>query len=458
MAHPKGARLVSEFVGTFILVLTVGCNVLSGNTVGFAVLSIASSLMVSIYALGGVSGGHFNPVVTLAITLAKKNSEGWVDAIHYMLVQLLAGVAAGFSYGALYNDSFNLAPGKGYTWLHAGVIEVLYTMMLCLTVLLAACDRKSAGNQYYGLAIGFVIVAGGIAGGPISGGAFNPAVALGVDIVSFRHGFGWSIAYWGFELIGAAVATILFSLVRPSEVPEKSGENDPASTVSKLLAEFLGTFFLVVTVGLCVGQSVGGAALSIASALMVSIYAFGHVSGAHLNPAVTVAVLLSGRGKTDAADASRYIAVQLFAGVVGSAVAASLVATKPFHPHDVGLFRASAVEVVYTFVLAYVVLTVATVRAPSKDMFGLVIGFCVIVGGFAIGSLSGGSLNPAVIFGVDLTRSIEYGEAHHLGSAAAYIVAELIGGILAVVLFKITHHTEFDSKKVDRAPLNYGSA
>merc|ERR1719380_506221 len=95
--------------------------------------------------------------------------------------------------------------------------EVLYTFMLCFVVLNVAASRKNEGNQFYGLAIGFVIVAGGYAVGNISGGAFNPAVALGIDISSAGIGIGWGFAYTGYELLGSALAAIMFRVVRPDE-------------------------------------------------------------------------------------------------------------------------------------------------------------------------------------------------------------------------------------------------
>lgn len=455
MSHTMAARLASEFIGTFTLVFCVGCNVLSKNTPGFAVLSIASSLMVMIYALGGVSGAHFNPAVTVAVSLTKKMEGGWTDALQYIGVQLVAGTIAGLCYTALFGESFDLEPGHGYSWLCAGVVEACYTGMLCLVVLLTACDRKTAGNQYFGMAIGFVIVAGGIAGGSISGGAFNPAVALGIDFSSsLRSGFGWSLAYMGFELLGAGAAAIIFAVVRPTECPQKSGHLDPASTFSKIISEFLGTFFLVLTVGFCAAQGITSAALSIAASLMVMIYALGHVSGAHFNPAVTIAILLSGRGKTNPMEALQFIGAQLFGGVVGSLTASTIVETVPLtYSASSTLIQAMIGEVIYTFVLCFVVLTVATVKEPSKDMFGLAIGMCVVVGGFAIGGISGGSLNPAVSFGLDATHGARWG---HFGNCAVYALAEVIGAVFAALLFLQTHVKEHEKK--DREPVAYGSS
>merc|ERR1719305_2057931 len=209
-------EMASEFLGTFLLVFTVGCNVLGGSAT-WAATSIACVLMVSIYALGGVSGAHFNPAVTLALKLSNK-VETWGEAAAYMGVQLIAGIVAGLSYLALFTGkTFNLQPGAGFGWWEAMLVEVLYTFMLCFVVLTVAATKACSGNQYYGLAIGFVIVAGGYAGGGVSGGAFNPAVAFGIDVPSAGIGFGWSFAYLGFEFLGAGLASLLFRVVRPDE-------------------------------------------------------------------------------------------------------------------------------------------------------------------------------------------------------------------------------------------------
>merc|ERR1719473_437318 len=115
----------------------------------------------------------------------------------------------------------NLAPNKGFGWWEAGLAEFLYTFMLCFVVLNCAGSTKNNppdnGNQFYGLAIGFVYIAGGYAAGPISGGAFNPAIAFGVDLSSMGLGFGWCFAYLAYEFAGAAVAALLFRVLYPGE-------------------------------------------------------------------------------------------------------------------------------------------------------------------------------------------------------------------------------------------------
>merc|ERR1719355_303760 len=127
--------------------------------------------------------------------------------------------------------------------------------MLCFVVLNVAAARKysppednwggKGGNQWYGLAIGFVIVAGAYGAGVVSGGCFNPAVAIGIDTSSAGLGFGWCIAYTIFEFIGAALAAVAFKVVRPGDFVEPFDPNRRPTQASVLASEFLGAFMLV---------------------------------------------------------------------------------------------------------------------------------------------------------------------------------------------------------------------
>merc|ERR1719263_256256 len=133
-----------------------------------------------------------------------------------------------------------------------GLCETLYTFMLCFVVLNVAAARKytETGNEWYGLAIGFVIVAGAYGAGAVSGGCFNPAVAIGIDTSSAGLGFGWCLPYAIAEIIGAALAAVAFKAVRPGDFVQPGQTPSPyqvANMNSKLIAEFLGTYMLVLT-------------------------------------------------------------------------------------------------------------------------------------------------------------------------------------------------------------------
>jgi aquaporin Z len=440
------SRLISEFVGTFVLVFTVGSNVL-GKTQGFAVASIAFSLMIMIYALGNVSGAHFNPAVTASILVAEAGESAKPkdkrlavsDGVAYMLAQILGGVSAGFASFRLFNDAVNLQPGLGYGAKSAGLVEFAYTMFLCLTVLCVA-HRENNANSYYGMAIAGTVIAGGYAAGSVSGGAFNPAVAFGLDVPSAGLGFGWSFAYLGFELAGAVAAALVYKMVYPS-CDEKSSDN------GALVSEFLGTFFLTLTVGLNVVEGSPAPAFSIAFALISAIYAFGGSSGAHLNPAVTFGLILNGSIET--AKAAKYIAAQL---VGGAAAALYYVAVTdrafPLMPGSkFGWTAATTAEVIFTAVLVLTVLATAvpdSFKSVMNTWYGLAIGGCVVAGGFAAGPISGGCLNPAVAVGIDVANAVKGG---FFGNSLAYSAMELTGAAAAFGLYQATYAAADKAKK-----------
>merc|ERR1719324_1848418 len=188
--------------------------------------------------------------------------------------------------------------------------------MLCFVVLNVAVTKQRPPSDFYGLAIGFVIIAGAYGAGAVSGGCFNPAVATGIA-VSGLGGYGLALlVYVLAELFGAFMAAILFLMVRPADFSQ--GSADDVGLAQKLISEFLGTFILVFTVGLNVLAASPAAAFSIAASLMCMIYALGDVSGANFNPAVTCAILA--KGNIPVSEAIGYMVVQ----VIGGACAACL--------------------------------------------------------------------------------------------------------------------------------------
>jgi len=444
---------LAEFVGTFLLVFTVGCNVLTENAVWGAV-SIACVLMVSIYALGGASGGHLNPAVTASLALAGKlDSHGipvGLQVVLYWCSQISGGLAAAVSYHLLFDQGFVLAAKPGHN-VGAHVCELLYTFMLCFVVLNTAASKAKAGkNQYFGLAIGFVIIAGGYGAGALGAGCFNPAVAMGIfagaDFLNQEDEVEAGkrcIFYIVVELAGAALAAILFSIVRPEE---KNADQPPRdySLQSKLICEFIGTYILVVTVGLNVLGGSPAAAFSIAAALTCMIYAIGDISGGHFNPAVTLAIHGCGKGKPDISEAVQYILAQV-AGGICAAFTYSICHNGETFPLGPGagfdVQRALIAEAAFTFVLASVVLCVAVVDdQPAAEFIGLIIGSCVTVGGFAIGGISGGALNPAVAIAIAVVHSVQRSLGGSLATMAlGYTAAELGAGAAAAALFSVLY-------------------
>jgi len=459
----QAAPLLAEFVGTLALVFTVSCCVLTGASPVWAPTAIALVLMVFVYSCGNVSGGHFNPAVSLACGLTGKTP--WSIVVPYAATQLLAGAAASLLCGCLLRGApFAItasAPGPrpGYSWWEVLVAEALYTAMLAFVVLSVAASRRNnpegCGNQFYALAIGFVVIAGGYGAGAISGAAFNPAVSLGLGLWSWAS-LRASVLYALFQALGAGLAALLFRQTRPEDFMTYGDPmgHRPALT-TKLASEFIGTFFLVLTVGTNLMAASACTAWAAAAALTSMVYALGDVSGAHLNPAVTVAVVFGGRGSCPPEEGVAFISIQLLSGVIAGFLCAGLADPATAHLKPVqasvryGVWAASELELFFTFVLAYVVLSTATVVGVNSRMgrnfyFGLAIGACVVVGGVACGGVSGGYLNPAVTFGVSAAATLTRGPV--FSACWKYMLAQFLGGAAAAGVFYVTHAKEFGKR------------
>ena len=198
-------RYAVEFIGTFFLVLTIGCTGMAAAPGVIAPLAIGSVLMVMIYAGGHISGAHYNPAVTLGVYLRGRCPVS--DVLPYWGAQMLGAVVAAWIVGfALKGAPVSpfVAPVLG-----AFAAEFLFTFALVYVVLNVATAEATEGNSYFGLAIGFTVLAGAFAVGQVSGAAFNPAVAIGAAI---RGMLLWS-SMWLYiiaELLGGAAAAFSF--------------------------------------------------------------------------------------------------------------------------------------------------------------------------------------------------------------------------------------------------------
>jgi aquaporin Z len=202
---------LTEFIGTFFLVLTIGLAVVSESPL--APLAIGSALMVMVYMGGHISGAHYNPAVTVAVWMRGKLPASRV--VPYWVSQILGSLAAAFVVHIMTGRTFAPAPSPEASGMQALMAEILYTFALALVVLNVATAKATEGNSYYGLAIGFTVTAGAFAGGPVSGGAFNPAVGLGpivIESVMGGGGFGNLWLYLVGPLAGAAAAALVFKL------------------------------------------------------------------------------------------------------------------------------------------------------------------------------------------------------------------------------------------------------
>jgi aquaporin Z len=206
-------KYTTEFIGAFFLTFAVAMAALSGSV--FVPLAAGATLMVMIYAGGHISGGHYNPAVTMAALVRRR--IGISDAIPYWIVQAAAGIAAGALARALVNPAtVRTLTLSGHTEVAAAVVEVLITFALCYVVLNVATSKDQKNNGFFGLAIGFTVAAGAFAVGGISGGVFNPAVALGGATAGL---FAWSTiwVYVLVELAAGVVAGLAFLALNPND-------------------------------------------------------------------------------------------------------------------------------------------------------------------------------------------------------------------------------------------------
>lgn len=194
-------RYLVEFIGTFFLVLTIGLSQ--------SPLAIGAVLVAMVYMGGYISGAHYNPAVTFAVWMRGKikgSVAGW-----YVLSQLLGAVIAAKTYWLLHGTFFTVLPGADVSFVTAALAEAIFTFALTSVVLHSAVTKKTEGNDYYGLAIGLVVMAGAFSVGGISGGAFNPAVGVGpilVDITNWSHN-GMSLVLYIFgPVLGAGLAAM----------------------------------------------------------------------------------------------------------------------------------------------------------------------------------------------------------------------------------------------------------
>lgn len=198
-------KLILEGIGTFFLVFTIGMVVIEPGAGAMAPLAIGAALMVMVYAGGHISGGHYNPAVTLAVMLRGKATPA--EMVSYWVVQVAGAVVAALVVSMLKDNApiVAIVPPTA----DALLAEFLFTFALCYVVLNVATTRGTEGNSYYGLAIGFTVTVGAFAVGGISGGAFNPAVAVAIVVMGLVDASSIWI-YLVANLAGGAVAALIF--------------------------------------------------------------------------------------------------------------------------------------------------------------------------------------------------------------------------------------------------------
>lgn len=202
-------KYLVEFIGTFFLVFTVASAVLAGGEGVIAPLSIGFVLMVMVYAGGHISGGHYNPAVSLAAAI--RGALDRKQILPYWISQILGGICAIF----LIKPFVEVPEVMGCTFTLPKIIigEFLFTFALCYVVLQVATSKKTEGNSYYGLAIGSTVLVGAFAvGGILTPGAFNPAVAVGLGLINTICWTGTAVIIVT-NLIAAVAAAFVYKFV-----------------------------------------------------------------------------------------------------------------------------------------------------------------------------------------------------------------------------------------------------
>jgi len=205
-------KYLTEFIGTFFLVLTIGCTVIPGAPGVIPPLAIGAALMVMIFAGGHVSGAHYNPAVTLAVFIRGRCPAK--DFVPYWIAQIVAAIAAAFTAMFLFGKSGT--PMEIANIPQAFTAEFLFTFALAYVVLNCATAKGTLDNSFYGLAIGFTVMAGAFSVGAISGGAFNPAVAVGIGVMKLVN-ISQIWIHIGADLVGGLLAAIVFKIINPDD-------------------------------------------------------------------------------------------------------------------------------------------------------------------------------------------------------------------------------------------------
>lgn len=428
-----------EALGTGLLTTTVGLLGKSGLSAGANGLAVASVLLPLIYAGARVSGANYNPMVSFALVLLGKMTPS--QGMSYVISQLLGAVGGGFLAKALISPagvidpSFELTPASGLP-------DVLFSFALVLTVLQTAVSKAQSRNSFFGLAISSVVAVG-----VALGANMNPGVSVGL-FAAAGHTTKGLLARLALPLLAAIPATLLF---RATDIDEtyamKKGmlpmvSADFVRNRGPYLMELVGTFLLTGTVGLALATK--GLPAPVAAGLCLTFLAFGsgYVSGAHVNPAVTLGVYLRNAG-FGIQKLAGYAGMQTLGAIAAGAVVKSALGagavTGNFPVPQAGFSCAQAfgVEALFTGLLVSTVLHMgAATGYQGNQLNGLAVSLSLGVGLMASGMISGGGLNPAAVTGLALSNGGASGK--QLQQMWIYLVAPLVGAVLGHASVKLT--------------------
>lgn len=450
------APFLAELVGCFVLTLTYLCNAMRPDPI-WAVTSNAIMLVALTYAFGHVSGAHFNPAISISLWLCGRLR---LDvAARYSLVQILGALFANAVRRLVSAEEINISPTPGFTGREVMAVEVCYTSMMCFVYLNCAASRGNNPsrdpNSFGGIAIGYCWIAGGYASATISGVVMNPAIAFSLQILeivqaNFR---GWGVLYILFQVFGAALASGAYRIVRPKESLEGDGgscsshrRSEVANVTplsAQVMAEFIGTFFLVLTKALNHLAASKAEFWSVGASMTAMVYALRGVSGGFFNPAITLAVCVSRPSLCSLTRGLMYVSAQILAALFSAVICAIVrgeaeISERSLGAHSIG--EIAMAEMMLTLNLCFVALAASTLgptesKTANNNYSGLAVGSAIVVGGLTIGTVSGNILNPATA----LAFSGLNGAAGHFASNFMdYIIYELAGSLLAALCFFLT--------------------
>jgi aquaporin TIP len=222
-------RAVAEFVGTFTLIfIGGGAGIVSGHDIVAVALANGLAIAIMVSNLGHISGGHFNPAITLGFLVTRRIQASL--ALLYWFAQFLGAVVAAAILRGLFPSILGAVPhAPSISDGKALVIEIILTFFLVWAVFATAVDSRGAFKSIAGLAIGLTITMDVFVGGPLTGAAMNPARAFGPQLIGNFWGEGW--VYYVGPAIGALIAAVGYEwlYLRPSrEAPVGTAESGVA--------------------------------------------------------------------------------------------------------------------------------------------------------------------------------------------------------------------------------------
>ncbi len=202
-----------ELLGTFFLVFTIGMVVVEPVLGYMGPLVIGAVLIGLVYAGAGISGAHYNPAVTVTFWLRGVFSKS--EILPYVFSQVVAAIAAGSL--VLYLKGGPIVDTMDLNVVPTFLVEYIFTFLLCFVIIIVATSPKTEGNRYYGFAIGMVVITGAYIAGGISGGAFNPSVAVGfitMGTANLHHIWIFILA----NFLGGITAPVLYKYLSSENI------------------------------------------------------------------------------------------------------------------------------------------------------------------------------------------------------------------------------------------------